>query len=136
AGAGSAFKGAGAPGAAAGDLEAVWGGVEAGADWVRGEVWRLRLQISDLRFQIGGWRLPRTQQRFVPLSLAFAPPARNDAQLDCNGIFGEILMHPGLDISNKVCLVTGGTSGIGRAIALGYARAGAKVIAGSSSAEK
>ncbi|HEX2973466.1 MAG TPA: SDR family oxidoreductase, partial [Tepidisphaeraceae bacterium] len=36
----------------------------------------------------------------------------------------------------KVCLVCGGTSGIGRAIALGYAQAGARVIAGSSNPEK
>jgi NAD(P)-dependent dehydrogenase (short-subunit alcohol dehydrogenase family) len=44
--------------------------------------------------------------------------------------------YPGLDISNQVCLVTGGTSGIGRAIAMGFAQAGAKVVAGSSSADK
>ena len=44
--------------------------------------------------------------------------------------------HPSLDISNKTCLITGGTSGIGRSIALGYAKAGAKVIAGSTSADK
>jgi NAD(P)-dependent dehydrogenase (short-subunit alcohol dehydrogenase family) len=44
--------------------------------------------------------------------------------------------YPGLDITGKIVLVTGGTSGIGRAIALGMAKAGAKVIAGSTSADK
>jgi NAD(P)-dependent dehydrogenase (short-subunit alcohol dehydrogenase family) len=43
---------------------------------------------------------------------------------------------PGLDITNKVILVTGGTSGIGRAIALGCAAAGARVVAGSTNADK
>ncbi len=46
------------------------------------------------------------------------------------------MAYPGLDIAGKVCLIAGGTSGIGRAIALGYALAGAKVVAGSTSADK
>lgn len=44
--------------------------------------------------------------------------------------------HPAFDLQGKVCFVTGGTSGIGRAIALGLAKAGATVVAGSSNAEK
>lgn len=46
------------------------------------------------------------------------------------------MSYKGLDISGKVCLVAGGTSGLGRAIALGYAQAGARVVAGSTSADK
>ncbi len=46
------------------------------------------------------------------------------------------MAYNGFDISNKVCLITGGTSGLGKAIALGFASAGAKVVAGSSSSGK
>jgi NAD(P)-dependent dehydrogenase (short-subunit alcohol dehydrogenase family) len=46
------------------------------------------------------------------------------------------MAYSGFDVSGKSVLVTGGTSGIGRAIALGLAASGARVLAGSSSAGK
>lgn len=46
------------------------------------------------------------------------------------------MAYKGFDITGKVCLITGGTSGIGRAITLGCAEAGARVVAGSSNPDK
>jgi NAD(P)-dependent dehydrogenase (short-subunit alcohol dehydrogenase family) len=46
------------------------------------------------------------------------------------------MSYSGFDITNKICFVTGGTSGLGLAIAKGFAQAGAKVVVGSSNPQK
>ena len=46
------------------------------------------------------------------------------------------MSYPALELSGKVAVVVGGTSGIGRAIAHGFAQAGADVIPTSRRAEQ
>jgi NAD(P)-dependent dehydrogenase (short-subunit alcohol dehydrogenase family) len=46
------------------------------------------------------------------------------------------MTYPGLDIAGKACFVAGGTSGLGRAIAFGFAQAGARVMVGSTNPDK
>src|SRR5262245_25252481 len=46
------------------------------------------------------------------------------------------MAYSGFDITNKVCLVTGGTSGIGKAVALAMVEAGARVVVGSTNPDK
>ncbi len=45
-------------------------------------------------------------------------------------------MHEGFDIAGRVAVITGGTSGLGRAVAVGMAKAGARVFVGSRDAGK
>src|SRR5512143_3281481 len=44
--------------------------------------------------------------------------------------------HPSLDLTGKVAVVVGGTAGIGRALSLGLAEAGADVVACARDAAK
>ena len=46
------------------------------------------------------------------------------------------MSYSGFDVTGKSVLVTGGTSGIGKAIALALAKSGARVLAGSSNPDK
>src|SRR5438045_6195969 len=46
------------------------------------------------------------------------------------------MAHSGFDLTGQVALVTGGTSGLGRAIAVGLAQAGAAVVVGSRDEQK
>ncbi|CAN5698821.1 2-dehydro-3-deoxy-D-gluconate 5-dehydrogenase KduD [soil metagenome] len=46
------------------------------------------------------------------------------------------MAYNGFDITNKVCLVVGGTSGIGKAVALALVQSGAKVVVGSTNPDK
>ena len=43
--------------------------------------------------------------------------------------------HPSLDLTGKVAVIMGGTAGIGRALSLGMAEAGADVVACARTAE-
>ncbi len=46
------------------------------------------------------------------------------------------MTYSGLSLENKVAVVVGGTSGIGRALSLGLSAAGASVVASSRRAEQ
>jgi NAD(P)-dependent dehydrogenase (short-subunit alcohol dehydrogenase family) len=46
------------------------------------------------------------------------------------------MTHSGFDLTGRLALVTGGTSGLGRAIAIGLAQAGATVVVGSRDERK
>src|SRR5437899_1256091 len=46
------------------------------------------------------------------------------------------MTHPSFDISGRVALITGGTSGLGRAVAFGMAESGVRVFVGSRDAGK
>jgi NAD(P)-dependent dehydrogenase (short-subunit alcohol dehydrogenase family) len=46
-------------------------------------------------------------------------------------MWGNLMSHPTFSLNEKVALITGGSKGLGRAIALGYAQAGANIVVAS-----
>ena len=46
------------------------------------------------------------------------------------------MAYNGFDITNQSCLVVGGTSGIGKAVALALVQSGARVVVGSTNPDK